>query len=118
MVKYFIKNHRYSKDKFRLLTKDFDARKVIDTIVAISADIIDKKPNASFGFVGEPLLTEKDKEKTKRFRVYFKYATKHFSPDNWGHYPYYDISAYLLLNSTSQLSSSEAEEFFKDYLEI
>jgi hypothetical protein len=118
VVKFYMKRHRLSPNKFKILANDHDAKRVLDTCVAIGTHILDSKPKASFGFIGEPGKGE-SKFRTKRFLVYFLYATKHYSPFTWEHYPDENISAYFLLNSKNEsLNMSQVEALFGERYDL
>jgi len=105
VVKFSRKSDRFSKNKYGILTNRHDARRILATIIAISKDIQDRIPSASFVFLGEPTIQEKsdrveeeERMLTKRFRIYRTIAEALFSPDNWSHIRYDQISGYILLN--------------------
>jgi len=113
IVKFFKRNHERRKDKYNVLTNEGIALKIIYTCVRVALDIHRKNPNASFGFVGSP--TEKEKEnktlyRTKRFRVYEKFASFFFSPENYEHAAVYEKSGYLILNRRKLLEEANMKE--------
>jgi len=120
VLKFYLKDHRLSSKRFNILTKDFDGFKILSTLIAIVLYIYDKINNdASFGFIGTPLLTENNTCNTKRFRVYQKLAKKHFSPDTFDHAVNIDNSSYLLLNkkvSDQDLKSNIEDMFNRLYI--
>ncbi|NVJ45624.1 MAG: hypothetical protein HWE07_00810 [Cytophagia bacterium] len=118
IVKFFLKNHRHSKNRFRLMANDFDAKRVLDTCVSIAGFILNLSPQASFGFIGEPRIGE-SKFRTKRFLVYLLYAARHYNPIDWEHYADESISAYFLLNTQNKaLNIQHVQDVFKDYIEF
>ena len=50
-VKFHLKAHRDSKNKYSLMTGLNEARPVINTCIAIMQEIGNKNPNSSFGFI-------------------------------------------------------------------
>jgi hypothetical protein len=103
IMKFFRQKHTDSKLRYIILTKEYDARKIIQTCVNIGIHLLKEFPLASFGFLGMPTAKELEKESqkifnTKRYRVYEKYATFFFKEDNFEHN--YDInsSTYFMLN--------------------
>ena len=103
VVKFHLKNHSHSKWKYCTLVNvgGATARKIIYTCVDIGYHIHSKNELASFGFLGNPTkqeVHEKHFSKTKRFRVYDKYARFFFSPENYDHVLDEEKSIYLLLN--------------------
>lgn len=51
-VKFHLKAHRHSDNKYNLLTGLNEARPVINTCIAIMQEIYNINPRASFGFIG------------------------------------------------------------------
>lgn len=102
ILKFHTKATTWSKKKYTLLTNDHEARKIIFTCIQIGLEIYNSKPTASFGFIGAPTKNEIKRkhilEKTKRFRVYRKFATFFFSPNNFLHSANERYSSYLLIN--------------------
>ena len=118
IVKFFLKNHRHSKNRFRLMANDFDAKRVLDTCISIAGHILNLSPRASFGFLGEPRIGE-PRYRTKRFLVYLLYAARHYNPIDWEHYTDENISGYFLLNTqNTTLNIQYVQEVFKDYIEV
>jgi hypothetical protein len=117
VIKFHTKSNRQSKNRYCLLTHEKDARRIIFTCIKIGQDIYSKNKNASFGFIGAPLIKEiKEREKdavlnnTKRFKVYRKFATFFFSPDNFIHSENVLYSSYLLVNKESATSNPKIED--------
>ena len=102
ILKFHTKAHKSSINKYNLLTKEGDARRIIFTCIKIAQQIHLVNERASFGFIGSPLMAEKRRKNrlsnTKRFRVYKKFAAFFFSPDSFVHSVDADHSSYLLFN--------------------
>jgi len=96
-IKFFLKSHRLSANRYSLTTQFFDAGRVIATCLQIMKYFYERNPQASFGFVASPLLHE-NKALTKRFRVYRRIMENVFPPYIFHHYTYEQQSVYLLLN--------------------
>jgi hypothetical protein len=115
VVKYFQKSHSNSKNKYNLLINKKlpcfnDARRVIFTCVEIGKHIYATNPNASFGFMGNQTLKERERkitENTKRFRVYRYFANFYFSPDNFQHIMLKSRSIFILLNRKNEMANKK-----------
>ena len=92
-----MKNHRKHPDRYKMLSNKGDGIVVLKTIVAIMLDILGKENNASFAFVGMPMVNEKTSS-TKRYNVYAKFCQRYFSPNNFEHVYDTSKSFYMLLN--------------------
>ncbi len=103
IVKFYKKNEKSSLYKYNKVYNDHDARKILGTCIAVANEILKCKPEASFGFLGEPTLKENQKKSprldTKRHRIYKHLATSYFSPEGWDHIWIEEISGYLLFNN-------------------
>lgn len=103
-VKFHLKAHRNSKDKYNLMTGLNEARPVINTCIAIMREIAKDHPHASFGFIGASMRGEPE-FMTKRFRVYSRIMATYFTEDVFEHYVNVSKSAYMLIRK-SELESS------------
>ncbi len=101
VVKFHLKAHSDSDNKYRILTNAEYAPSIIATCIEIMLDHYNENPYSSFGFVGINSLDEESKENTKRFRVYRRVMENFFSPVHFTHYVYEKQSAYLMLNKDS-----------------
>lgn len=114
-VKFYPKKWRNSKNKYRLLTRTYEPRRIINTCINIMLSIYDKNKNASFGFVGANRIDESIKE-TKRYKVYSTIIATYFSDQLFYHKENKDKSAYLLINNNSLSKNpsliKDIEEFF------
>lgn len=89
-----------AKHRFKFRTNDFDAFRVLATVIAIANEIYLAHPLTSFVFLGANDEGEPTSN-TKRFRVYRKYAETFFSPDVFIHQYNKTYSSYFLLNRKS-----------------
>ena len=98
-VKFHLKAHRYSENKYNLMTGLNEARPVINTCIAIMREIGMKNSRASFGFIGANMDSEST-YMTKRFRVYSVMMATYFDEEIFEHFVMMDKSAYLLIRKT------------------
>jgi hypothetical protein len=97
-VKFHLKAHSNSENKYNLITRLNDANRVIGTAISVMLEFYRKNPFSSFGFVASRLLHEDSQNNTKRFRVYRRVIENLFSPMVFSHLYYERESCYLLLN--------------------
>jgi hypothetical protein len=97
IVKFYLKNHRYSDDKYSLLTNFQEFPSILGTIINIMMETYKNNPKSSFCFQGANSKKEDIKE-TKRFRVYKEVMARCFSPTFFHHIEDSNKSFYLLLN--------------------
>ena len=107
-IKFFLQKHRLSKSRYKFLTYEYDARNILDTCIRIGLEVLNKYPNASFGFLGMPTPTEDkrpENEKyfnTKRHRTYLSYTAFFFNPDSFTFHVNKGISSYFLINKQQE----------------
>lgn len=99
-VKFHLKAHTDSPNKYRLTVGRNYAPKIISTVIEIMLLIYRENPKASFGFLGSPLLNEPKGRLTKRARIYNFAINQLFPPGLFMHYTYAKYSAYLLVNGS------------------
>ena len=97
-IKFYLKSHRFSENKYKLLTGHKNPTRVIRTCVEIIRYFLRENPFASFGFIGENSIAENTQSNTKRFRVYRRVMENFFSPLVFWHFVDDEKSLYLLLN--------------------
>lgn len=97
-VKFFQKNHRLSKDKYRLMSNTFEPRRIVNTCVNIMLKVYAENPKASFGFIGSNCIGE-DIKYTKRFRFYSRIVATYFDTTFFTHNENTDKSTYMLINN-------------------
>ncbi len=95
VLKYYPLSHKSSANKYRVLTNDGDAFRILTTCTQVFLDICRRDPLASAGFVGEALAGE-GVSNTKRFRVYLQTVSTFIGPNRFIHHPLPAISAYFL----------------------
>lgn len=142
-IKFFMKKHRLSDDRYCLVypqrfrekrnspTGNTNFLKVMNTVLMISKDIIQKDPLASFGFMGAAKLSEKDKSlneeninpdntigNTKRYKVYNMYARRYFNPKDFEYIDSKTASILLLRNNKNKavLTKEVAEQYIVNQL--
>lgn len=98
-VKFHLKVHRHSPDKYSLMTGFNEVRPVINTCIAIMQEIGEKDMRASFGFIGANMQGETSVY-TKRFRVYSRMIATYFSESVFEHFMLINKSAYLLIRKS------------------
>jgi hypothetical protein len=107
VLKFFDKSHRLSDSRFSLMTADGEASAVINTNIKILQYFYEKKPYASFAFMGSPTVEETEKNiklslhpahDTKRFRLYRRIMSNFFNPVTFLHIQNLECSAYLIVN--------------------
>lgn len=120
IIKFYKKNEKLSKHRYNVMYNDFDGWRIMGTCLRVAQDILKHKPEASFGFMGEPTMKECENENsrkvTKRYRVYKQIAVSYFSPDGWDHVWVEEISAYMLFNleKTTQDLQKRSVAMLKD----
>ena len=95
VLKYYPLSHKISPNKYRVLTNDGDAFRILTTCTQVFLDICRRDSLASAGFVGEALAGE-SVANTKRFRVYLQTVSTFIGPNRFIHHPMPAISAYFL----------------------
>lgn len=98
-LKFHLKAHKDSSNKYHLMTGLNEARAVIHTCIAIMKEVAALNPQSSFGFIGANMLNESTYS-TKRFRIYSVMMATYFTEDVFEHYVLMDKSAYLLVRRT------------------
>jgi hypothetical protein len=97
IIKFHLKAHRLSNDKFKLHTKLQEAPSCISTCINLMDLLYKENHFRSFAFIGANSEGEKS-ENTKRFRLYKRVMEAVFSPATFKHFQHPKSSAYLLLN--------------------
>lgn len=112
-VKFHLKAHRDSKNKYSLMTGLNEARPVIHTCIAIMREIADVNPHASFGFIGANMENEPT-FLTKRFRIYSRMMATYFGENEFAHYMIVSKSTYLLIRKSELEKEPGLPEIFTD----
>lgn len=113
-LKFYLRKDKDSINKYKFLSREYDAIRIMNTIVSIGVGILSTNPEASFVFIGENSIGE-EKSNTKRYKLYKKIASKYFSPINFDHHYNEDVSSYILLNKKSPINIGDIETKFNDY---
>ncbi len=95
-IKFHLKQHRDSQNKYRILTKLNEVRPVINTCVAIMQEVASNDPLSSFGFIGANMEGESTVE-TKRYRIYRRVISTLFGNELFEHFFFPAKSAYVML---------------------
>lgn len=122
-VKFHLKRHRNSPNKYSIMTGTGEPRRIINTCVAIMLEIAKEDSQSSFGFIGSNMVGE-DIANTKRYRVYKILMLTYFSDMYFQHKENDGRSAYLLIRKTELANNpylmDDIEIFFTeeyDYFE-
>jgi hypothetical protein len=103
-IKFYLKSHAGSEDKYKLLTGFKQAPRIIRTCLEIMLTIVKENRKASFCILGTNLDNESKKE-TKRFRVYKRIMQNFFSPIHFEHRYLSEKSLYFLINKENNTPS-------------
>jgi len=94
-IKFFLKKHSNSPNKYRLMANTYEPRKIINTCINIMLSLHENDPLASFGFIGANGMNENGTYNTKRFRVYTTLIATYFTENLFVHKENKDKSIYL-----------------------
>lgn len=104
-IKFYYKGVEKSKNRYRLLTNDFEPRTIIRSCVEVMIEFLRTNPNVSFGFVASDDLKEVIRNKkisseigNRRFRFYRRMMINLFGPESFYQMADIDSKLYLLLN--------------------
>jgi hypothetical protein len=118
ILKFYLKQHNSSVNKYKILINDFDTIRILNTILQIAKYILIQNPKISFGFIGENSINEFS-FRTKRYKLYSKIAAKNFNPDNFSHNYNDEKSAYFLINKKNiSLRIEMIENQFDEYYDF
>lgn len=98
-IKFHLKSHRDSRNKYNVMTGLNEARPVIMTCISIMQEIANINPHASFGFIGANMADE-SVYYTKRFQVYSRIMATYFSKEVFKHYMIISKSTYLMVRKS------------------
>ncbi|WP_394749578.1 hypothetical protein [Spongiimicrobium salis] len=101
-IKFFLRADKDKKDRFRKMTHDNDAWRILSTCLAVMKEVSTLNPLASFGFIGMPQIHEKENS-TKRYKVYQQIAITNFPPSKYEHQRDEKMSLYFLLQKENKL---------------
>lgn len=97
-VKFYLKNSKQSKDKYRLLSGLNEATSIIRTCLNIMLEVLEEHPLSSFVIVGMNGIHETNLKRTKRYKIYKRVIQSFFSSVRFEHFDYPQKSTVLLLN--------------------
>ena len=95
-IKFHLKAHRNSPNKYSIMTGLNEPRPVVNTCIAIMLEVAAVNPRASFGFIGAATETESEVN-TKRFRFYKRLMATYFSKAEFRHFGDTEKSTYILI---------------------
>lgn len=73
VIKFYRTKDRKNKNKFNIITNEFNCTRIISTCIKILSSVLEQKPLASFGFIGSYTISDnytEEKNCTQRFRIY------------------------------------------------
>lgn len=105
-IKFYLKQHKNSKNKYRLSTNQNKATRVIKTCVNVMLYMYNKDHFASFGFIGAA-SSDEGVACTQRFRIYRKLFENLFSPPFFQHIALPLQSLYLIANMNISATSAK-----------
>ena len=98
-IKFYLKCHRFSENKYNLLSNDYEPRRIVLTCISILKEIYKDDIHSSFAFIGANCLGEPN-HATRRFFVYKKIITTFFGVETFEHRYNESNSAYILVRKT------------------
>lgn len=98
-IKFHLKIHRDSPDKYKIMTGLHEVRPVMNTCIAIMLDMVRRDVCSSFGFIGANMRGE-NVSNTKRYRFYSNMMATHFGESEFIHFQNEEKSAYLLIRKS------------------
>lgn len=113
IVKFHLKCHNKSDDRYNRMTKFNDVSKVLRTCIDIMVEIYRANPYSSFGFAGANMIDEELPE-NKRYRVYRAIMKRFFSTKYFWHNQKVYKNLYFLINKNN--SESDLEQKIIDSL--
>lgn len=120
-IKFYWKGVEKSKDRYSLLTNDFEPRTIIRSCIEVMLEYYRKNPLVSFGFVAAPDLEKDLKGKnievesgSRRFKFYQRMMVNLFGPETFYQASDTTNTIYLMINmrqlSTGAVSIMEIED--------
>jgi hypothetical protein len=116
--KYYLRKHKLNKNRYKLLTQEYKAPRVISTCMSIFKSIFDVNPKASFGFMGANTYdpekqTEELKSNTKRYKVYRYAFINSFGENAFTYYGNDMNSTFMAINTCH-----ESQGIIKDEIDL
>jgi hypothetical protein len=122
ILKFFLKTHTMSDNRFNVLTGERDAFRIFSTCLNVLYYIKSEvETEASFGFIGARALGKEDNdENTQRFRIYSTKGKTFFNPDNYIHVQNIKNSTYLILDRRLHTEESvfDIQKMFEELFRI
>lgn len=115
-VKFHLKAHSDSINKYNLTTNFNDMTGCVSTCVAVMLEIAEDNQFASFGFIGANSNGE-PKKNTKRYRIYQLLMKSKFSPIDYSHHTNVSESIYLLLRKNNIKHHHSIFEIAKEFVQ-
>ncbi len=104
-LKFYWKGVEKSKNRYSLLTNDFEPRTIVRSCIEIMLEYFRKNPLVSFGFVAAPDLDKDIKNKkvnktsgSRRFKFYQRMMINLFGPETFYQVSDTTNTIYLLVN--------------------
>lgn len=118
VAKFYLRIHKNLENKYRLLINDGDGYRILSTCVSLAVLINKRNPKASFGFIGERRLDERDFINTQRYRIYSMLCRRYFSPKKYNHENNDNASVYFVLNKAEKsINKQIIEQKLVEYYE-
>lgn len=126
-LKFYYKGVRHSKNRYSLLTNDFEARTIVMSCINIMHNYYNNDKCASFGFVAADDINSNynDSNKpNKRFKFYRRMMLTLFSPEVFVQFADISNSIYMLINKSmldngvitiSMIENGLAQNYIGDY---
>lgn len=113
-VKFYLKNHRLSPNKYQMLTNTYEPRRIIYSVMNVMLHIFSQNRQASFAFIGANSEGESESE-TKRYRVYCRIVANLLGNKEFEHYENKSKSAYALISRRQLNQYPHLVEEFEDF---
>ncbi|MCI9607469.1 MAG: hypothetical protein HFJ94_04770 [Muribaculaceae bacterium] len=99
-IKFYPKDFRHSDNKYKILTNDYEPRKIVFSCFEIMRRTWEKDKTVSFGFVAASDMEESKKTRgyNRRFRLYKALVMRYFGYDTFTQIHDND-RVYLMLNN-------------------
>ncbi len=120
VIKFHNKSHSNAKDRYSFVLNDFDAGKVLKTVLDIAVSILKVDQLASFAFIGahkygKELATSHN---TQRYRVYKRMVEYFLGPYTFIHTYEQRSNSYLLVNKINSQPEACSEDIINMFTDI
>lgn len=113
-IKFYPREYKGSKNRYSILTNDFEPRTIVNTIIQIMLVYARKNDNSSFLFIGSGTPDEGNVN-TKRFRFYKRMVAEYFDSSVFTHKEIAERSLYIMMRNTEiekgNISNDRVVEF-------